>query len=358
MKTDIFKTVVTVIVFLATCFMTGCQKEEEDYINIPAHSQGSEYKFLNKKFKTPEGMTTWEAQMREIIKNNELIQKDGLTLSGYRFIREITNPDEIEEVKSNLNNNSFLIKYDNDRSFTVAKSPNYDIVKSSKILDQLIPTSEIDMDIAVKSSTDLDQTAVYLFENNDMGIVELEWIYKGDKFNTTCIVSNKKGIIYDDLLYFIHFVYTVEFDENNNVQKTFPRLKNNSPESGTSSCGNKTSFEYIWSKGDQAYNLYGIKVWSYSIICNVKGLCSTGSKSIYTKNLEASATSAIGFSADAKIESKSFVQGVNGHLDFAWAYAYATLGSVSISWNGFGFTFSGGGTRASGEKYVNPGDLY
>jgi hypothetical protein len=30
---------------------------------------------------------------------------------------------------------------------------------------------------------------------------------------------------------------------------------------------------------------------------------------------------------------------------------------ASMTWNGFGFSFSGSGTHASGEKYVNPSDM-
>lgn len=51
------------------------------------------------------------------------------------------------------------------------------------------------------------------------------------------------------------------------------------------------------------------------------------------------------------------VQSCSNAVDFAWAYACGTLVSVSISWNGFGVTCSGGGTHANGEEYVTPDNL-
>ena len=33
-----------------------------------------------------------------------------------------------------------------------------------------------------------------------MALVNLEWKYKGEIITTSCIVSNKEGLIYDDIL--------------------------------------------------------------------------------------------------------------------------------------------------------------
>lgn len=186
------------------------------------------------------------------------------------------------------------------------------------------------------------------FEIGDMSTVELEWIYKGNKLNTIALVSDKKGIVYDNLLYFI----PVETEKSNMTESKIvlqatPLLKSgNENQSG--------SFTYIFSRKKQGYNLYGMRVWEYDVHCEIPFTRSNGVVSINgCNNMYKNTFAALGWNCAADIRKISIVTGTNGHVDFAWAYGYGALVSISIGWNGSGFTISGGGTHSSGEEYIS-----
>jgi hypothetical protein len=47
------------------------------------------------------------------------------------------------------------------------------------------------------------------------------------------------------------------------------------------------------------------------------------------------------------------IEGVNGYVDVVWVWSYKSGGSITIGWNGSGFTITGGGVSGGGEEYVN-----
>ncbi len=326
--------------------------DSQDESNNSSVLQADEFRFINKKYKISGGMSIWEAQLNKVIENNFLIKQNELEMIGYKYVREIDSQDELGAIKSEMvdNNIFFPIYGDNSGNFTIVEQgmSKYDY---NFLLDMLMPDSEhTKTSVPVKSDKSPLSDAVYFFDKNDLSMVNLEWKYKGEILNTTCLVSEKKGIVFDNFLYFIHLA-SGETKSAGNVSAVIPRLKSTSTEVGDG------DLQYTFQKQDEAYNWYGIRVWYYNIQCTVNGSLIGSQRSITDKSMTAYHDAAFGFSCDAKIQSISFETGVNGYLDFAWGYSYGAGVSVSVSWNGSGFSISGGGTGATGEEYVSPSKL-
>ena len=354
------KLLVNIVTICSMFFLLSCSEsmyeipdiqDSMDELKSSSVLQANEFKFINQKYQIPEGIPIWKAQLDKIIENNSLIKQSELEMIGYQYVRKIDSQDELENIRSEMidNNTFFPVYEDNSGKFTIVEQgmSKYDY---NLLLDMLIPDSEYaKTSVPVKSDKSPLSDAVYFFEKNDLGMVDIEWKYKGEILNTTCLVSEKKGIVFDNFLYFIHFV-SEKSKSAENVSTAIPRIKTKSESSG--------DIQYSFNKHDEAYNWYGIRVWYYNIQCTVTGSLSGSQKSITDKSMTASHDAAFGFSCDAKIQSISFETGVNGHLDFAWGYSYGAGVSVSVSWNGSGFSISGGGTGATGEEYVSPSELH
>ena len=158
-----------------------------------------EFEYLGKKIKYDKSNALWQEQLNLLINNNNRIKNSGLELHDYIFVRKIDIIEEIENIKSEILDDNSLIAWCDTVSNRLELYPLYKIDKDKtlkQILDRLISPS--------KHSSEIDNSnsfiSVYEFEENDMGIVNLEWIYKGNKYNTICLVSDKKGVIYDNFL--------------------------------------------------------------------------------------------------------------------------------------------------------------
>lgn len=317
-----------------------------------AELQANEFRFINQKYQTPESIPIWKAQLDKIIENNSLIKQSELEMIEYQYVRKIDSQDELRKIKSEMiENNTFFPVYENNSGKFMIIEQGMSKYDYNLLLDMIMPDTEYAKNsMPVKSDGSPLSDAVYFFEKNDLSIVNLEWKYKGKKLNTICLVSEKKGIVFDNFLYFIHFVSGKSKTETN-VSKAIPRLKSTNAEDGNG------ELRYTFQKWDESYNFYGIRVWYYNIECSVTGSWVGGLKSITDKSMHAFSDHAFGFDCKAQIQSISFETGTNGHLDFAWAWTWGYGFNVGISWNGSGFTISGGGTQDTGEEYIGANEL-
>jgi hypothetical protein len=301
-----------------------------------------EFEYFGEIIKCQNGELKWQKQLSLILKDNDRLKGNDIVLKDFKYTGKIGSIEELEQIKTEIIGNAVLPVYHSPGVFEVCKRNDVSSKEFKSFLDTLIPTS--------KSYIVETEYLQNIFEEGDMGTVELEWAYKGNKLNTIALVSDKNGIVYDNLLYFVHFIETKESKSEIGLNTTL-RLK-----SGTEDQSGPVSYNF--KREDCAYNYYGIKIWSYSIVCLISGMNNNGQKSIDGCFAEAFSTAAFGFSADARIQKKAIETGDDGFVDFAWAYAYGTMVSISISWNGTGFTISGGGTHANGEEYITPGNLH
>jgi hypothetical protein len=345
----VFKYVcVAAIVIAASWFVTSCSHEYNTNVISPPDS---EYQFLNKKFKIPTGKYIWEAQLDKAIEHNYLMQDSELKLEKYSYVRKVKDMNDFKNIKSDLINNDavFPIYDDLSGNFVVQKVEDKEFYQF--IMNDLLPTSPK----AIESANDY----AYIFEMNDLGLVDLKWHYKGESFNTICLVSDKKGVIYDNLFNFIVYVIDETRVTEPEKENKIPRLK-----SGTesSNCGNKTSFSYNFHKNKSGGSLFTTK-WEIIIDMTIDGACSNGQKSITNFHPSTSYWYQSGYTCSVGLSTISIAMGTNGHIHFAWGWcggSTASSSSVSLSWGGFGYTISGGsgsGKGETGEAYISPSDL-
>lgn len=324
----------TALILIGTLGMLqSCTNNEDiDSLNVQS-SQSKEFKFLDKVYKVPNGSSIWEAQLNKIKEDDTLLKSSDIILVNYKYVKTIKNEEELRSIKSDMANKQIIFPSYKDNSYNLSTISMEESKKNEYIdfLNKLIPVSEI---------------------KHNLGIVEIEWKYKGRVFNTLCFVSEKKGAIYDNILYFV--VSPSETTKSySNKAKTAPRYKASAAEGSYTIAYGKTI-------SDDYYNSLGYKAWSYRLIIVIYGVNNNGVNSITTYQKEAVAEHGVGYSCEADIQVKSISPGVNGHVDYQFGYGYSTsiFNGISMSWNGISYTFTGGGYSYQSGEYVNPKMLY
>ncbi|HLP06357.1 MAG TPA: hypothetical protein VK152_13110 [Paludibacter sp.] len=337
-----------VVLVVALSGLQGCGNEDIASVATVDNSK-IEFKVLDKVYEAPRGASIWKAQLNKIIENDSLLTKDELELLNFDYVGKINNIQELEKIKLDIANYTTILPVYENNGFTMNDySGKKEYIK--ELLDVIIPlTNEDRANIHKKYSNSLTANVIYDFEQNDLGVVNIEWKYKGANIITKCLVSEKKGIVYDNFLYFICASSPLTtYSQKLPIRKV--RFKSNS----------EIPIPVSWTMSPmtaEAHNYFGMRVWYYEINCKVTGTQIGASKSIDDYSMSAVHDALIGFSCVADIRSKSFVEGNSGHLDYAYAYSHGTAVSLSLSWNGTGFTISGGGEGSTGEDHVGTDDL-
>lgn len=323
-----------------------------------------EYIFANTKYKIPAGLTKWEAQLNKMIDNNSLLMKNGLKLLNYKYLRKIVSVYDLETVKRELNaDNSFFIIYNNDSitDFTIGKneaaSKNY-----MKFLNCLLPTSDSAKTVAFyKNETSSLDNSVYIFEESDMEMVGLTWEYNGETLNTTCLVSKKKGFVYDKLLYFIPYAtkQCTEVKSSFSLKSYLDTTPGPPPVIDVAHTDNYN---------DGANNYFNnVELWRYNITVTLHGLRIAG---VNTVTNASASYNAHGLSSDepahliygtydcvASVQIIEVKDGPGGYVRYAYAWSWKHGGSVSLSWNGVGYDAKGGGTCGGGYGAITASEL-
>lgn len=333
------------------------ENEPANLISSTPETQVWQFKVLNKTYVLPEGKLPWQAQLDKIIvEYNTLLKENDLELIGYKHIESINTLQELREAKNNVSN--LFPQYTSPSNFTIVESNSLKY-RFKPYLDSMLPDTKDRAYIA--SLTGLKKEKAYLFEENDLGVVNLVWKYKGETKNTRCFVSNKRGLIYDNLLYSIHYKPADQSKNMARKKKNLPRLltlSEGGEGGGSLNCSENYFPSYTFNLSDAEYDFMGDRIYYYSISVVVSGRCDNGKKSISFKDLNSSYDAGFGYSCIADVETKSFVTGTSGHLDFAFAWAWSNSVTVGLEWDGVSFTITGtGATGAKGERYVTPGML-
>lgn len=209
-KTNYIKSFIPIIVICVVFVIQSCSESLSEILDEPNLEAGlssssieplNEYRFLAKTYKLPAGLTKWEAQLDKAIENNQqFYMRSGLELISYNYIRNVVSISDLETVKRDLNENrSFFVVLDEDNYTNFTLGENEAVSKNyMKYLNYLLPTS----DSALAENND---NSVYIFEKSDMGIVNLTWQYKDETLNTTCLVSDRKGVIFDKILFGVYY---------------------------------------------------------------------------------------------------------------------------------------------------------
>lgn len=279
---------------------------------------------------------------------DSIMMRDGLKLIRYEYIRGIASLEDLESVKTELGeDNSFFILYNarNDH-FTIGKNEEL-ATNYRRLLDMVLPTSEEMLQASpIKNNRLSSSDVVYIFEKNDISLINLVWEYKGEILNTRCVVSKKNGIIFDKFLYFIHSLNekTIQMQEFSSMRVILSDTVR--------------PISYTSGRHNEAYNMYNIKVFEYGVTCNVYGEWVNGVKYMRDKSLYAYSDHVIGWSAEAEVQEIHFSTGPDGYLNYIWAGTGGTGFNCSVSLNGYGgFSFEGSGFQEGGIEYVGTDEL-
>lgn len=194
-----------------------------------------------------------------------------------------------------------------------------------------------------------------------MELVELEWKFKGEKIYLLGIVSNEHGgIIYDNIGHFVKG--EAPTSASRNLYVTSPTLKTRAENgdkdkdgdgddsgSGSGSGGtSETIVKRFFGIADNDYNFYGVEIWAYSIECE-----SVFTDGILTdRQLFAYSDGSLGWSCKAAIKTVSGELYESGYHEFSYAVGIGYLASITIAFEGSGFTISGGSSTKIEQKYT------
>ena len=277
--------------------------------------------------------TSWQEQIKYAQNKNSLSTKsnnsDQLYLQGYNYKGTIDSQAKIAEVIDELfSDEAVTVEYTDISTF--------EIVTLKAIRQKAKELSIEDPLLSLRAQLD---TLIQV----GMELIEIEWLYKGTTFYSTAIVSNEHGgFLYD------HIGFRVLGTEREEAKAK--EIELNIPSTKTSS-----EFEVAtirrFNKPGSIPNFYGMIVIRYHITCsssfNAHGI-------LCDRTLNATHYAAPGFSCAADIKTVSGEIGTSKFHEFAWGYAYGSGITVSLGWNGTGFSISPSAQGSTGAQVHKP----
>lgn len=259
------------------------------------------------RYTSVENQPNWKNQLDKLIIET---QNDSLALEAYSYRDSISSEIDFEELLKELFNENAVV------AFGTIDRP-YITTMGEVLVKQEIGDASFKMEDYLRKGT---------------GIVDTKWRCGKEIYNTAAVVS-EEGVIYDNIGWYL-------------VKHENTRTKADNDSTNTS------NGSVDFSLSDECTNSFGVTLYRYVIWCtSVFGEDGV----LISKDLSASSEQDFGWSCDASIVSVAGEPFVSLYHTFSWAYAYNFGSSVSISYNGVGFSFHGSGHKASGtETHIAP----
>lgn len=183
--------------------MFGCgatKNHDSEWLNnhqMHSNNKNDGYFYiLSRRYKKPADLSIWEAQLLKIMENDSLLRTYNFVLSDYVYDKKVKNMSELERIKSDIAKHNNISSGKNILKF---EDEDYRI-----FLNQLLPTSEAQLSLVPEQSDrNTLRNPIYIFKENDLSKVILRWRHNGKLFSTVCLVSEKRGIVFDEILYFM-----------------------------------------------------------------------------------------------------------------------------------------------------------
>jgi len=191
--------------------------------------------------------------------------------------------------------------------------------------------------------------------DTSLKVVELEWLYKGNRITTQCIVSEMyKTFVYDDIASNITYYTVTDSTEEEKIPlNTMPMHTSSFEESGSKSI----SYKFFKSLSQTHWLWRWRTVATAEVSVSVYGQQNGEQKSITSHESFRSRWADSGYSAEAVVSTESFTTGTSGHYCFGWAVAVGSGTTLTITGTGISISIAGGERGFSGDKYVTPSDL-
>lgn len=192
-KNVILARLVVMTVFALSSFqLYGINTKDVNSLDV-IEQQDGQFKIFDKVYKTPKGVSTWEAQLNFMLENDSCVKSKGLEMVKYRYVKTIETKEQLQLIKSYMVNGKIFYP-SNSADFNKYSIKALEKSQKNFYAEVLngIPESEID---------------------NNLGIVEIEWKCNGEKYISSCFVSDKKEIVFD------FFLFNITKDSQGNVNQ-------------------------------------------------------------------------------------------------------------------------------------------
>lgn len=276
---------------------------------------------------------SWEAELNQGIRfGMERLRQQGLSLTGF-------------ELRSGT---IAVAALPADRIETSTKIPVYD---DPDDINAFTLQSFGDLNEELRES--YTKSKALRFENcseENVKVVVMTWLYKGEKFETECYVTDER-IVYDPIVSHIRFI---SYDDAP-IIAPLPSIKPKS-EPGDTYKLSRSFDRTVSSLG------FGGRIAAQASVCVVlQGNTDSGGQKC-VENFSAIAPHSADrfYGADSKVRVRSFQTGPNGYIEFEYAIGVTGLGgSISFEYNAsFGFSLPAGVTGETGTVRINASELW
>ena len=293
----------------------------------------------------------WEEQIHYAMTNKTRSGSGSLVLTSCEEKNTITSNVELEEAVELIfaDDSNIAIQNPIDYSFVISQISNvsYDF-------------TELKEEVLILGNEKLS-------EGKNLRLLELEWTYKDSTYSSRALVTDEDGILFETIGYFV----AIKEKENSKATK---RMKTRSENGNNNSWDNswdgdsddnsgnaptdnptspsESSETKYFEKSDYSLNILFMKIYSYEITCS----STFNSKGVLThRTTNAKSESIPGHQCSAEIRTISGTIDTDTYHEFAWGYQHGSNITISLSWNGMGYSVSGGGTSEVGSDIHRKG---
>ncbi|MCR5713480.1 MAG: hypothetical protein K6F98_00935 [Bacteroidales bacterium] len=274
------------------------------------------------------------------LQNLEHAQSYGATKAGSDWPLYLQSYEEVGFLKTELEISSLIdeILSDDSPILWYPSANDFSYPRINTIREVIAETAQDEYKEDANSSSLFSGHRGVLEEEVKIGmtVLLLHWLYEGKPVNSIAI-ADESGILYDNIGFFCMIPDNKQTEEELRIV-LHPIVKSSNHESNGNLIVRTNKF-------DQGENILGKYAWEYLIQCsstfNSDGI-------LIDRSLHATYDSNWGWQCQAAVQTISGTLYEDPFHEFAWAYTHKFGGSVSISWNGVGFSISGGGTGEQG----------
>ena len=249
----------------------------------------------------------WKTQLDSLI---VATKHEKVSLESYSFRKQLLSEKDYGSMMEEL--------FNEEATVALGSVDNPTMVRMGEILIQgNVDESSFKMEEYLKTGT---------------GLVDTKWSFAGENYRSVAVVSDE-GVVYDNIGWYLLHHRTMETKSEADTTEASERSVD-------------------FSLSDYGINEFGMTLYYYVIWCT----SSFDNEGILTSfDMSASSEQHLGWSCDAAVVHVSGVPNSTSYHVFSWAYIYGFGSSVSISYNGVNFSFTGSGHKASGtETHIAP----
>lgn len=270
-----------------------------------------------------EGVPAWETQLETVRNRSVSVTRSssftGLTLKDYAFKGTIKSEKDLQKAVEKIFNDEAEFAFEDEGRIVFAK-----------IKDIKVPATE----------EELKENNVLNFIKVGMSLVELYWEYEGMPHTSLAVVSDRDGVIYDNIGTRVPAPVEMLNDIPDSLGEVGGVPVDTLAVDDDTSAIVTRSFECSDSRSTILGHLYSYEISVTSMF--------DGSSVLVGKDIQYYSRGSFGYKCEAVAKTDHGTEFQHKFHDFSWAYAYGSAVSFTIKAEEVGFTITGGGTHGGG----------